>query len=616
MGGGEMHRLRLLRVVSMLVIAGTGCKAIIGWEPAVLDDAGTGSDTCFDGVANGSETGVDCGGTCKPCEVGGGCKVGPDCVSGVCSGGTCIAPSCDDHVQNGDETGTDCGGSTCPKCGPGVECTDNSDCVSLLCENNKCTSSCTDGLKGGDETDVDCGGSCPPCPTTDECKKNSDCQSGVCENGKCVDFLAWAAGYGDSEKQTITSIAVDDDGNVVATGAFDGSFDFGGPALASTGGRDVFLAKLDKDGERLWEKRFGDATWASQTGTGVAVDADGNVVVVGDFSDTLWFGGPTLTSAGPADIFVAKFNPAGNHIWSRAFGDPASQRAKAVACDQEGNVIVAGDFEGTINFGDGTLVTKGYDDVFVAKFTPGGTLLWSIQFGADSAQGVAGVAVSKTGDIALTGSFANSVSFGGATLDAQGFDAFVVVLDPGGSHRWSRNLGDAEVQQGLSVGFDPSGNVVIGGDLKGAIDFGDEVLESAGDEDAFAAKFDPQGTYLWGRRIGGTSPDGNTKVTVDAAGSVVLTSTFGGTVDAGGGPLESAGNADILVVKLDPAGTHMWSRRFGDAENQSGAAIASWGLQEVFVAGNYDGGIDFGKKSIMSKGGGDMFIARLHLPQQ
>lgn len=614
MGGGEMHRLGLLRVVSMLVIAGTGCKAIIGWEPAVLDDAGTGSDTCFDGVANGSETGVDCGGSCKPCEVGGGCKVGPDCVSGVCSGGTCIAPSCDDHVQNGDETGTDCGGSTCPKCGPGVECTNNSDCVSLLCENNKCTSSCTDGLKGGDETDVDCGGSCPPCPTTDECKKNSDCQSGVCENGKCIDYLVWAAGYGDSKKQLITGIAVDGNENVFATGSFQGGFDFGGPQLQSAGGDDVFLAKLDKDGVRLWERGFGDST--TQAGAGVAVDGEGNVVIAGFFAGSMTLGTVPLVSAGEADVFVGKFSAAGNHQWSRRFGDEGSQRAKAVNCDHDGNVIIVGDFDGTINFDKGPLVTKGFDDIFVAKFSPAGTLLWNVQIGADNAQNVTGVATSNVGDIALTGSFSGSVSFGGEQFDAQGVDAFVAVLDSEGGYRWSHRFGDSANQRGSSVAIDAAGDVAIAGDFQGVIDLGCKTLESAGDYDVFVARFDAQGNCQWAKQFGGLDADGSARLSVDSSGALVLTGTFNGTIDAGGGPLNSAGNSDIFVVKLDSSGEHIWSRSFGDTQNQSSAAAAAWGTQDVFLAGNYDGGINFGKTAITSMGGGDFFLARLHLPQQ
>ena len=118
----------------------------------------------------------------------------------------------------------------------------------------------------------------------------------------------------------------------------------------------------------LWSKRFGDAS--SQVGNSVATDASGNVIVTGSFQGTVNFGGDTLTSAGSDDIFVAKFDAAGVHQWSQRFGDATSQVGQSVATDASGNVIVTGSIQGTVNFGSGTLTSAGTTDIFVAKFGP------------------------------------------------------------------------------------------------------------------------------------------------------------------------------------------------------------------------------------------------------
>ena len=94
--------------------------------------------SCSDGIKNGNETDVDCGGTCPPCGTGQGCGVGADCTSGVCSGGTCQAPSCSDGIKNGNETDVDCGGGTCPTCGTGQGCGVGADCTSGICSGNVC----------------------------------------------------------------------------------------------------------------------------------------------------------------------------------------------------------------------------------------------------------------------------------------------------------------------------------------------------------------------------------------------------------------------------------------------------------------------------------------------
>ncbi len=150
---------------------------------------------CNDGVMNGNETGLDCGGGCSLCIM---CTSGGECPSGVCgSGGSCAQPRCDDQIQNGTETGVDCGG-TCAACGGGGGggCSMPGDCTSGVCgPGNVCTSppcqcqaaTCTDGVKNGTETDTDCGGGCvgqsPLCEVNEYCTAGTDCIYGSCGVG-------------------------------------------------------------------------------------------------------------------------------------------------------------------------------------------------------------------------------------------------------------------------------------------------------------------------------------------------------------------------------------------------------------------------------------------------
>lgn len=145
--------------------------------------AGGSCDTCSDGEQSDGETGVDCGGACEPCALGGGCVVGTDCVNGSCIGGTCRAPTCDDGVPNQDESGRDCGGATCPRCGVGDGCSGDGDCgAGLFCAGTACSPvSCQDGDLNGAEVGVDCGGgACPGCPVSGPCETGADCESRSC----------------------------------------------------------------------------------------------------------------------------------------------------------------------------------------------------------------------------------------------------------------------------------------------------------------------------------------------------------------------------------------------------------------------------------------------------
>ena len=152
--------------------------------------------SCTDRVKNGSETDVDCGGSCANCTSGKACLKDDDCASGGCSGGRCLqVPLCTDGVKNGDETDVDCGGS-CAHCSDGKACLSSSDCASGECAAGLCAqasaapvlaaSSCTDDVKNGDESDVDCGGRCPVCLDWKHCLSAVDCASGGCDQGWCT----------------------------------------------------------------------------------------------------------------------------------------------------------------------------------------------------------------------------------------------------------------------------------------------------------------------------------------------------------------------------------------------------------------------------------------------
>ncbi len=159
-------------------------------ESAVCRAALCQVPTCEDGVKNGTESDVDCGGGtgCGPCPVGGACGVGGDCESGVCTDGACVGASCTDGVKNQSETDVDCGGA-CPepRCAEGSGCAQATDCASGVCMGDVCAAiSCTDGVRNGNESDVDCGGGgCPGCAAGLQCALPASCASGVCSNGVC-----------------------------------------------------------------------------------------------------------------------------------------------------------------------------------------------------------------------------------------------------------------------------------------------------------------------------------------------------------------------------------------------------------------------------------------------
>jgi hypothetical protein len=134
----------------------------------------------------------------------------------------------------------------------------------------------------------------------------------------------------------------------------------------SAGAADIFIAKLDNNGDHLWSYRFGGER--SDTGFSVATGERGSVFLTGEFQQTVRFGGEPLTSAGYDDIFVAKFDLNGHHNWSERFGDPDGEGGWAISVDRMGGVFLTGVFEGEVDFGGGPLTSVGDRDVFITKF--------------------------------------------------------------------------------------------------------------------------------------------------------------------------------------------------------------------------------------------------------
>jgi hypothetical protein len=418
---------------------------------------------------------------------------------------------------------------------------------------------------------------------------------------------------GDASNQTAISVKVDGAGNVLAVGAFAGSSDFGAGPLTSAGMDDIFVVKLDPSGAVIWNLQFGDAS--QQSASDVALDSGGRIVVTGLFQGSVDFGGGPLTSAGSNDVFIAKLDVDGSHLWSGGFGGTTQDNGFAVAVDSSDAVIFTGNFtSSSIDFGGGPLPLVGTSDGFVAKLDSAGTHLWSKSFGgAGSTLTIAGVDTDAANNVVFDGGMTAGIDFGGGVLTSSGsIDIVVVKLSSVGSHVWSKRYGDAATQAPLRLAVDSLGNVIFTGSASGSIDFGGGPLTSAGSSDIVLAKLDSSGTHVWSHIYGDAGTQQATGVTTDASDNVIACGAFGGTVNFGGSPLTSGGGNDIYVVKLNSAGTHVSSQAFGDAgASQQGNGVATDSGGNRYLVGTFNGTVDFGDGPLTTAGGTDLFIAKL-----
>lgn len=424
----------------------------------------------------------------------------------------------------------------------------------------------------------------------------------------------WSKRFGDAREEECPAVATDGSGNVFIAGLFYGTVNFGGGILTCDGSQDIFLAKFDMAGNHIWSKRFGNV--GRSGAMSVATDGLGNVCITGYSTGSINFGGGNRFGVGEQDVFVAKFDAAGNHIWSNIFGagslgPPYFQLGYDVAMDGSGNALVTGYCQGGVDFGGGPLSSAG-QDVFIAKFDPSGNHLWSKSFGDANSQTSYSLAIDGSGDVVIAGEVYGSVNFGGGLLTSAGdADIFLARFDAAGNHLWSRRYGDGAYQIAFAVAIDGSNGISVTGPNYGTVDLGGGPLASTGSSDAFIAKLDAAGNHSWSRSFGDPSDQAPRSI-ASVGNETVVTGYFRGTIDFGGGILTSAGHADIFITRFDASGYHLWSRQFGDAGSQVGLGVATDGFGGVIVAGIFSSTVDFGGGPLASASTeSDIFLVRL-----
>jgi hypothetical protein len=355
------------------------------------------------------------------------------------------------------------------------------------------------------------------------------------------------------------------------------------------------------------------ATGTSDMGFGVATNGTMHVVVGVKGS------GVTNYNVGDGELYVAMFDQARKVVWQKSYSSPGGYAVgRSVALDALGNIVVAGEFQGTLTIGNKTLESGNSINAFVAKFKTDGELLWAADYGDETSKQVAyGVTVNEAGEVFVTGTFSGDIDFGKGVLSADGRDVFVAKLGPNGDgagpDKWAKQLGGSDGQIGWSIAAGRDGSVVVAGEFETNLNFGGGTLPNAGGRDVFVAKLrSDNGDGLWQKAFGDGADQIAYSVSVGANGDVVVGGEFIGTMAAGEGmEIDSAGAADAFVINLAKDGTPRWAKGFGGSGDQLCEGVAVDASGHVLMLGHFDGSIAIGSSNYNSAGEKDIFVTKL-----
>jgi Beta-propeller repeat len=388
--------------------------------------------------------------------------------------------------------------------------------------------------------------------------------------------IEWIRQFGTNDSDRSFAISADPLGNVFVSAETLGSL-----AGANAGSVDIVLRKYDTAGNLAWSRQFGTPQLDQNRG-GLSADGFGNVYISGDTNGSL-----AGSNAGQRDVFVRKYDAAGNVLWSQQFGTNMGDFSGGASADGLGNVYVCGGTFGNIAGSNGS------GRQFVRKYTAGGTALWTTQFGDVNEGGAVQISADGLGNV-----FGVGRSFGTPTNPNSGFsDAIVFKLDSTGALVWKQAFGGTTDTFGNDAIADGLGNVYITGSTH--IDF---AAFLAGNSDAFVSKYDSAGNKLWTKLLGGSTREAGTGIAVDGQGNVYLS----GNVNV---PIGMTGDfqPDVFVSKLDATGNLIWTRQFGTVTQET----ADGGFSLDGLGGVYTSGLTFGSLGGPNAGGGDSFVVKI-----
>ena len=237
---------------------------------------------------------------------------------------------------------------------------------------------------------------------------------------------------------------------------------------------------------------------------------------------------------------------------------------------------------------------------------------WACHAGGSEIDYGYGVAVDSSGSTYITGFFWENATFGPFELISNGdCDIYIAKLDAAGNWQWAQQAGGADYDESYDICIDSSGDILITGTFKGAVDFGGTTLSSVGDKDVFVAKLDAAGNWQWAVQAGGSISDLSYAICSDSTDNIYITGLFMQTANFGSNMLTSYGGADIFIAKLDSSGSWLWAQNAGSTSNDYGYGVAVDGNNNPYVTGYFYYDAYFGSTMLTSNGRADVFITKL-----
>lgn len=426
----------------------------------------------------------------------------------------------------------------------------------------------------------------------------------------------WLKSLSGLNDDIVRGVCLDSMSNIYITGSFSGTTTIGGQTLTSNGATDIFIAKLNANGNLVWAKSFGSVSL--DYAFDIDCEAGGNFFITGGFRQAMTLlPNITISSTGGLDLFTAKFNTNGDCLWARAATGLASEYGNEIVVGDNNNVCVIGNTNGQMIFGIDTLFHADSTDLFIASYNSSGNLLWVKGIPGYGKAGARAVDIDIVGNTIVAGSFNGSLAidtFNIISASQNLNDVFISKYSGSGSALWAKRYGDLGDDYVRGVGTDSLGNIYLSGVFSNSVDFDGNTLFANGNTDIFLLKLDSSGNFVWIKQFGNSGTEEGCEIEVSPDGNVFISGGFSQTITLGGSTFSSQGIRDVFVAKIDTIGNVQWAKSVGSIADDVNYAIGLNTLnQDVCTVGTFSAIFSDGFTSLIPSGNVDSYISKISL---
>lgn len=329
--------------------------------------------------------------------------------------------------------------------------------------------------------------------------------------------------------------------------------------------------------------------------------------------------GLSTTAILPSPVRAQNDSTSDPYLWAiRAGGTPAGEKVRSLAVGEDGFTYITGQFAGEADFGKEPLVSRGEPDCFIAKISPAGEFIWARQIGGPATERGYGIDADKDGNVFVTGHFqSKTLHFAGkdVTNTSEDYDAFTACYDKDGNERWIHTGGGPGYDYGHGLDLMPGGGCVVAGRMVGPATLGKTSLETKEKASRFfVARYSKDGELMWAKAGGAPVSGSADDVAVDSSGNVWVCGKAYKEATYNGQSLGPAEAGSLLAAKISGKdGSLLQATRYGgEAEGHAAGIIPDEMHGGCYLCGAYEGTIEVGTDKITSVGDKDVLVTYIN----